>query len=499
MCLIEAGGRNDNFLVKTPGLLPFLPKNSNWQFETIPQKGLNGRTGYQPRGRGLGGSSAINAMVYIRGNKWDYDNWAAMGCTGWSHDEVLPYFKKSEGNERGGDDYHGGDGPLSVSDQKWPNPGSVAFVEAARNLQLPILDDFNGEKQEGIGIYQVTQKGGERWSAARAYVEPARSRPNLTIKTDSLVEKLVIQEGRVTGVKIKRGSGSETISARGAVVLSAGAFGTPHILQLSGIGPAAHLKDKGVDVIVDKAEVGENLKDHIDFVSGYQTESTELIGDSLAGTWRMGKAVIQHRMKRTGIMTSPYAEAGGFWSSGPEVPAPDIQYHFVPAMLEDHGREKVKGHGFSCHACVLRPHSKGTVRLNDNDPTAPPAIDPNFLDDDRDIATLRKGVRHMKRILETAPLTDFSPTDRHPIDINNDAELDALIRARADTVYHPVGTARMGADDDAVVDPRLKFQGLEGLYIADASIMPEIVSGNTNAPSIMIGERAAEFIKADLG
>ena len=494
VCLIEAGGRNDNMFVKTPGLMPFIPKASNWQFDTVPQPGLNGRAGYQPRGRGLGGSSAINAMLYIRGNKWDYDNWADMGCTGWSYDEVLPYFKRAEANENGGSDYHGADGPLSVSNQKYVNPGSVAFLEAAQNLQLPATDDFNGAKQEGFGLYQVTQKDGERWSAARAYIEPHKGRANLTVRTKSLVEKLVIEDDRVTGVRIRRGRKVETLRARGAVVLSAGAFGSPHILQLSGIGPAAHLKEHGIPVYLDKAEVGANLKDHIDYVAGYSTRSDELIGNSLTGTIRMAKAALEHRRKRTGIMTTPYAEAGGFWRSEPDLPAPDVQYHFVPGLLEDHGREQVKGHGYSCHACVLRPYSKGTVRLQDGDPAAPPAIDPNFLADDRDMATLRRGVREMVRILETPPLTDFEPTPRHPVDGLDDDALDDLIRSRADTVYHPVGSCRMGADDAAVVDPRLKFRGVDGLYIADASIMPEIVSGNTNAPSIMIGERAADFI-----
>jgi choline dehydrogenase-like flavoprotein len=502
VCLIEAGGTNDNFLVKTPGFMPFLPDKSNYRYDTTPQKGLNGRTGYQPRGRGLGGSSAINAMVYIRGNAWDYDNWAALGCDGWAHDDVLPYFKRSEGNERfrsaGGNDYHGGDGPLNVMDQHYANAGSSQFIEAASKLQLPLTDDFNGPRQEGFGMYQVTQKGGERWSAARAYVEPARSRSNFTVFTDTLTEKIIIENGRATGVQIRQNGASRSIHARGAVILSAGAFNSPQILQLSGIGSGAHLQEMGVDVIVDRAEVGNNLQDHIDYVSRFMTESKEFIGDSLSGTFKMAKAVIEHRIKRTGIMTTPYAEAGGFWKSSPDVPAPDVQYHFVPAPLEDHGRGKVKGHGFSCHACVLRPESRGTVRLASGDAAAPPAIDPNFLDDDRDIAVLRAAVRQMHRIMETAPMVNYHADDVNNTPLDDDAALDALIRSRADTVYHPVGTCRMGSDADAVVDTQLRVNGISGLYVADASIMPKIVSGNTNAPSIMIGERTADFVRAHL-
>lgn len=498
VCLIEAGGTNNNMLVKTPGFMPFIRGASNWKYETVPQKGLNGRTGYQPRGRGLGGSSAINAMVYIRGHKWDYDNWAALGCDGWSYDDVLPVFKRCEDNARGANPYHGAGGPLSVADQHWPQAGSLAFVEAAAELQLPRNSDFNGASQDGFGLYQVTQKGGERWTAARAYVEPARDR--MEIITGALTEKILVENGRATGVVIAQGWGRKrTIRARGAVVLSAGAFGSPQILQLSGIGPAAHLQSVGIDVVHDKPAVGADLQDHIDYVSSFETTSKEdFFGDSLSGTVRMAKAFFEHRRKRTGILTTCFAEAGGFWRSTPEVPAPDIQYHFVPAMLEDHGRTKVKGHGFSCHACVLRPESRGTVRLASPDARKAPLIDPAFLTDDRDMATLRRGVREMHRIFSAPALAAYGGKDRHPVNIDNDAELDALIRSRADTVYHPVGTCRMGADADAVVDPRLKYKGLDGLYVADASIMPRLVSGNTNAPSIMIGERAAEFIRADL-
>ncbi|MFC0589973.1 GMC family oxidoreductase [Novosphingobium aquiterrae] len=495
VCLLEAGGSNDTIRVKTPGFMPFIPEASNWRFETVPQKGLNGRLGYQPRGRGLGGSSAINAMVYIRGNRFDYDQWAALGCIGWSYDDVLPYFRRAEHNERGADAFHGGDGPLNVMDQRWPNPGSKAFVASAAALQLGANPDFNGAAQDGFGLYQVTQKDGERWSAARAYLTP---RPNLTIRTGALVERLVIEEGRVTGVAVRFGGQQEVLRASGGVVLSAGAFGSPQILMLSGIGPAAHLSGQGIPVALHREAVGSDLQDHIDYVSSWETQSRDFFGDSLAGTWRMAKAVIEHRFKRTGIMTTCFAEGGGFWRTSADVPAADIQYHFVPAMLEDHGREKVKGHGFSIHACVLRPESRGTVRLASSDPAAAPAIDPNFLDDPRDIAVLRKGVRLSHRIAEAPPLSDYKPKDRYPIDLDNDAELDALIRERADTVYHPVGTCRMGSDDFSVVDPTLKARGIDGLWIADASVMPRLVSGNTNAPSIMIGERAADFVKAAL-
>lgn len=500
VCLLEAGGRNAGTRVRTPGFMPFLPKNANYRYDTVPQKGLGGRIGYQPRGKGLGGSSAINAMVYIRGNRWDYDNWSGpLGCAGWTFDDVLPYFKRAEHNVRGADQFHGGSGPLWVSDQLWPNQTSRDFVASAAALQLGETRDFNGERQAGFGLYQVTQKQGERWSAARAYVEPLRGRPNLDVRIGVTVQKLEIENGRVTGVTYSVGGKRRTLRASGGVVLSAGAFNSPQILMLSGIGPGAHLRDHGIDVVCDRPEVGGNLQDHIDYVSGWETDSAVPLGSSLKGTLRMIAAMIEHRRHRTGIMTTPFAEAGGFWTVMPEAPAPDVQWHFVPAVLEDHGREQVKGHGFSLHACVLRPESRGTVRLASRDAADAPLIDPNFLDDGRDIATLRAGVRLSHRIVEAPPLADYAPRDRHPVDLGDDAALDALIRERADTVYHPVGTCRMGADDASVVDPTLKARGLAGLWIADASIMPKIVSGNTNAPSIMIGERCADFVKDALG
>lgn len=480
-------------------MIPFQTPATNWQFETVPQVGLNGRRGYQPRGKGLGGSSAINAMVYIRGNAWDYDNWAAMGCDGWRYDDVLPYFKRAETNVRGGDEYHGDSGPLHVSEQVSPNPGTMAFIEAGANLQIPRNDDFNGARQDGIGLYQVTQKGGERWSASRGYIEPHRDRANLRIETGVTVERVLFDEGRAWGVAYLQKGEAKELRARRAVVLAAGVFGTPQVLMLSGIGPAVHLAEHGIAVRIDRGEVGGNLQDHLDYVASYECDDTRFLGQTLTGQLNGLKSFWQWFTKRSGAMTSPYAEGGAFLKVDPDSPCPDVQLHFVIAALEDHGRTKVKAHGFSGHVCVLRPESKGTVRLASTDARAAPLIDPAFLTDPRDIALMKKGIKAMYRILESPPLSDYHGRDRNPIDLNDDDALDRLIRARSDTIYHPVGTARMGSDEGAVCDPQLRVRGVEGLYIADASIMPKLVSGNTNAPSIMIGERCADFVRTDLG
>lgn len=497
--LLEAGGKNTGYRTRIPGFVAFQTPKTNWGFETVPQPGLNGRRGYQPRGKGLGGSSSINGMVYIRGNRWDYDNWAAIGCPGWSYDEVLPYFKRSEANVHGANEFRGGDGPLRVSDQVSPNPGSLDFVEAGASLQIPRNDDFNGARQEGIGLFQVTQQNGERWSASRAYIEPHKDRPNLQVMTNVTAERVLFDEGRAWGVAYTQDGEAREIRARHAVVLAGGAFGTPQLLMLSGIGPAAHLRTMGIAVRVDRPEVGGNLQDHLDYSAAFECDDTRFIGQSLTGLINSAIGVIDWFRKRSGAMTTNYAEAGGFLKIDPQAPAPDIQLHFFPVALEDHGRTVVKAHGYSGHVCVLRPESKGTVRLASIDPRAAPLIDPQFLSDPRDLALLKQGVKAMYRIMETPPMTNYKGRDRNPIDLNDDDALERLIRARADTIYHPVGTARMGSDDGAVCDPKLRVRGVTGLYIADASIMPKLISGNTNAPSIMIGERCADFILADLG
>ena len=347
-------------------MMPFLPTGSNYRYDTVPQAGLNGRTGYQPRGRGLGGSSAINAMLYVRGNRWDYDNWAALGCDGWAYDDVLPFFRKAEANERGGDEHHGADGPLHVSDQHWPNPASHAFVTGASELQLPVNGDFNGAEQAGFGIYQTTQKDGQRWSASRAYLDPARGRPNLDIRTGQTVARLLIEEGRVTGVVLSaKDGGEDVIRARGGVVLSAGAFNSPQILMLSGVGPGDHLaRARHLGGEGRQEAVGADLQDHVDYIDSFESHDRSLIGDTLEGHDGHGQGRLAARPHQDRRLHHALGGGGRLLvAPRPDVPAPDVQYHFVPAMLEDHGRTKVKGHGFSLHSCVLRPESRGTVRL----------------------------------------------------------------------------------------------------------------------------------------
>jgi choline dehydrogenase-like flavoprotein len=498
VALLEAGGANTGLKTVMPGMMPFQTIRTNWRYETVPQAGLNGRRGYQPRGKGLGGSSAINAMVYIRGNAWDYDNWAAMGCAGWAYGDVLPYFRKSERNVRGADDFHGGNGPLWVSDQTFAHAGSLAFVEAAANLQIPRNDDFNGVSQEGAGLFQVTQKGGERWTSSRAYLGEAKTRTNLAIHLDVTAERVLFEEGRAWGVAYTQHGKQQTIRAKGAVVLAGGVFGTPQLLMLSGIGDARHLAEHGIAPRIDRAQVGANLQDHCDYAATFETSLGGFMGKSIKGSLAGLGGILRWLRNRGGPMTTCFAESGAFLTTDPAAPAPDIQLHFVIAMVEDHGRAVTKGHGFSCHACMLRPESKGSVRLACPDATAAPLIDPAFLTDPRDMAAMKRGVRAMYRILETPPMTQYQAVDRYPVDLDDDNALEQLIRARSDTIYHPVGTARMGSDAGAVCDPRLKVRGVEGLYIADASIMPKLISGNTNAPTMMIGERCAEFIRADL-
>jgi len=500
VCLIEAGGEGRDILIRAPlgiatlisGRLPF----NNWAFETVPQPGLDGRKGFQPRGKALGGSSAINAMLYVRGHPADYDDWAAAGCTGWGWDDVKPFFLRAERNERGQDEFHGDAGPLQVGDQKQPRAVSQAFVEACAETQVRPNGDFNGPEQEGAGLYQVTQffdgaKKGERCSAAAAYLHPAMNRPNLHVVTKAHATRIEMDGRRATGLRYRKGRQEFTVRARREVIVSGGAFGSPQLLMLSGIGPGAELSRHGIGVVHDLPGVGQNLQDHIDYVVVWKSRSKDLIGIGPAGFVRLVKAIGQWRREGTGMIASPAAEAGAFVKSDPALARPDLQLHFVIGVFDDHSRKLHPGCGFSCHVCVLRPFSRGEVGLASADPLAAPRIDPKFLSDERDLATLLKGAKLTRSILEAPALAAFRDRPMFLKGGESDAELSASIRARADTVYHPVGTCRMGSDDRAVVDPHLRVRGIENLRVVDASVMPTLIGGNTNAPTIMIAEKAA--------
>lgn len=509
VCLIEAGGRGDGLTVRVPtgavAVVNGWAGINNWAFKTVPQSGLNGRTGFQPRGKTLGGSSAINAMLYIRGQKADYDGWAEQGCAGWSWDDVLPYFKKAECNENGANEFHGDAGPLQVSNQRTPRPITQAFLDAAQSLQHRMVDDFNTGDNEGVGRYQVTQhhagnKRGERCSTASAYLHPVmESRQNLQVITRAQATRVLMQGRRAIGLEYLRKGRKERVLASREVILSAGAFGSPHLLQLSGIGRPEDIKPHGIEMVHHLSGVGQNLQDHLDFTQGFKSKDTDNFGLGFAGAMNLFRHARTWRKTGEGMLASPFAEGAAFLKTAPDLTRPDIQLHFVIAIVDDHARRFHLGYGFSCHVCQLRPYSRGRVGLQSADPRAAPLIDPQFLSDERDLPVVIKGAKMTRDILMAEPMAAYRHKELWGMHSNmTDQEWEDQIRSRADTIYHPVGTCKMGTDDTAVVDPQLRVRGIDGLRVVDASVMPTIVSGNTNAPTIMIAEKAADMIAQEV-
>lgn len=499
VALLEAGGRGDSRVVNTPAaVVAMLPtKINNYAFETTPQAGLNNRKGYQPRGKALGGSSAINAMVYIRGHASDYDHWESLGNQGWSYSALLPYFKRSENNADIQNEYHGQNGPLSVSNLQTENPFHGIYLNAAKQAGFKINPDFNGADQEGVGIYQVTHKNGERCSAARAYLHPHMGkRDNLHVETGVTVSKIIFEGKKAVAVEYLQNGQKHTIKANKEIIVCAGAFQSPQLLMLSGVGPAQHLKEHGIEVLHDLPGVGQNLQDHPDFIFSYKAKSLDLVGFSFPGLARMTGQIFRYIKERKGMIATNFAEGGGFLKTDESLKAPDVQLHFVISIVEDHARKMHLSHGYSCHVCLLRPQSRGQVTLKNTDPSSAPLIDPAFLKEEADLETLVKGYKLTKKLLDSPALADIRQSDMVTANIQTDDEIKHILRERVDTVYHPVGTCKMGIDSMAVVDPELRVHGLQNLRVVDGSIMPTLIGGNTNAPIMAIAEKAVDLIRA---
>lgn len=493
--LLEAGPRDWHPFIHMPaGIAKLVHKrNINWDYWTEPEPGLGGRRLWWPRGKVLGGSSSINAMCYLRGHPRDYDEWAANGARGWDWDTLLPWFRHAEDNQRGADAFHGSGGPLSVSDLKHRNPISAAFIEAGQQAGHALNPDFNGPEQTGFGWYQVTQRNGARWSSAAAYLNPVRKRPNLTIVTGAQANRVLIENGRATGVVYRAKGKAYAPRAEREVLLAGGALNSPQLLMLSGIGPADELRRHGIKVEVDAAGVGDNLQDHLDICTLTRSRNADTYDriNELATGWNWF-------VHRRGPGTSNVAEAGGFLRSAlaPDERA-DVQFHFVPAQLDDHGRNRLDGNGYTVHACALRPRSRGRLKLASASAGDKVLIHANYLSDAEgfDLRCMREALRLTRDVLAQAALDPWRGEERFPGSaVQSQAEIDAFIRAKAETIYHPIGTCRMGDDDAAVVDPQLRVRGVEGLRVVDASVMPNLIGGNTNAPTMVIAERCAHLM-----
>lgn len=502
VCLIEAGGKDKSPFIHIPFGLAFLSRMTNlgWEYNTEPQSHLNDRKLFWPRGKVLGGSSSLNAMCYIRGVPEDYDLWSEMGAKGWDWQTVLPYFKKSEKQQHGASELHGADGYLSVSDLRHTNPLANSFVDAAQDIGLAKVTDFNSREREGLGFYQVTQENGQRCSTAKGYLTPALARPNLTVITDALVEKIQIKDGVATGVKLQLNGESIELTATKEVLLSAGAINSPQVLMLSGLGPKAHLTEKGIETIADLPGVGQNLQDHLDAIVQHRCKSRESYSISLALIPRYVKAAFNYWFNRKGLLTSNVAEAGGFDKTQNAGDIPDIQYHFLPAILLNHGRTTALGYGYGVHVCGLYPKSRGEIKLRSKDPQDLAMIDPHYLEHPDDQKVMIDGVRRARKILAAPSFEKYQSWEIGPgPEAQTDEQILAFIRKKGETIYHPVGTCKMGDIEDVmtVVDPELKVKGIKGLRVVDASVMPTLVGGNTNAPTIMIAERCADLIKQE--
>ena len=500
VALLEAGGRNNSLLVKMPAGVGQLIANkgaTNWGFDTAPQKHLDGRRLYQPRGRGWGGSSAINGMIYIRGHARDYDQWRQMGLTGWGYADVLPYFKRAQDHEDGADAWNGEGGPLSVTRGPPGDPIYKAFIQAGRQAGYPVTRDFNGYQQEGVGPYHLTIRDGERCSVALSYLAPVLDRPNLRVLSNAHAGRVVLENRRAVGVEFSAGPGkpTQTVRAKREVLLTAGAFQSPHLLLLSGIGPADELKQAGVTVEVDAPEVGKNLQDHLDVCVIYEMTKPISMYSKTKGL-KQPMIGLQYLLAKQGHGRTNHLHAGAFLKTRGELDRPDIQLHLVNAVMIDHARVKADRDGFTIHACQLRPESRGDVRLASRNPFDAPRIDPNYLATETDRRTMRDAVRVVRDICRQDALNLYRGPEMQPgPGVRTDAEIDAWIRRSGETIYHPVGTVRMGVDDKAPVDEQLRVRGVEGLRVIDASVMPTLIGGNTNAPTIMIAEKVSDVMR----